>query len=79
VVAHTLRLGRALTAARVGWFLSRMREAWHVDAAQLDTLRDHRPTTPTYLDARRAPGRVDSAWNLVIPDELAFLAAGGSP
>lgn len=79
VVAHALRLGRALTAARVGWFLSRMREAWHVDAAQLDTLRDHRPATPTHLDARRSPGRVDTVWNLVVPHDLAFVATEGSP
>lgn len=79
VVTHTLRVGRALTAARVGWFLSGKRKAWHVDDACLDALRAHKPTTPTYLDARRTPGRVDTAWNLVVPDDVAFLAAEGEP
>lgn len=71
VVAYTLRLGRALTTARVGFFLERQRHAWLVDDAHLDALRAHRPSAPTYLDARRAPGRVQTAWNLIVPDDVA--------
>lgn len=76
VVARTARLGRALTAARVGWLLDRNRVAWHVDEAYLDALRARRPSTPTYLDAGRTPGRLDGGWNLIVPDALALLAEG---
>jgi predicted transcriptional regulator of viral defense system len=79
VVAYTLRLDRALTAARVGWFLEHRQHDWRVDDVHLSALRAHRPTSPTYLDARRTPGRLDPAWNLIVPEDLPLLAAEGGP
>lgn len=79
VTGWVLRLGRALTAARVGWLLCQHREAWHITESHLNLLREHRPIAPTYLDARRTPGRLDSAWNLVVPDELVTLGSEGAP
>ena len=71
VVADALARGRALTAARVGWVLGLRREAWHVGEEVLAALRARRPATPSYLDASRTPGRLDPAWNLIVPAPLA--------
>ena len=71
VVADALARGRALTAARVGWVLGLRREAWHVEEEALAALRARRPTTPSYLDASRSPGRLDPTWNLIVPAPLA--------
>jgi len=72
VLAHTVRIGRALTAARVGWVLSQRADAWHVDDAHLAVLRERRPDSPTYLDTARAAGRLQATWNLIVPDSLAL-------
>ncbi len=74
VVADALARGRALTAARVGWVLGLRREAWHVEEGVLAALQARRPATPTYLDASRSPGRLDPAWNLIVPAPLAGVA-----
>ena len=37
----------------------------------LGALRSRRPETPTYLDSSRTPGRLDRAWNLIVPGPLA--------
>lgn len=71
VVADTLARGRALTAARVGWVLGLRRDAWHVGEEVLAALRARRPTTPSYLDASRSPGRLDPTWNLIVRAPLA--------
>lgn len=71
VVAEALGRGRALTAARVGWVLGLRLEAWNVEEEVLAVLRARRPTTPTYLDASRSPGRLDPTWNLIVPAPLA--------
>lgn len=70
VVAYALKLGSALTVARVGFFLEQHREALMVDDAYLDKLRKRRPRQPRYLDARREPGKLLSGWNLVVPENV---------
>jgi predicted transcriptional regulator of viral defense system len=70
VVAYALKLGSALTVARVGFFLEQHRDALMVDDAHLDKLRKHRPRQPRYLDARRESGKLVSAWNLVVPERV---------
>ncbi len=73
VVADALSRGRALTAARVGWVLALRQAAWHVEEGHLTSLRGRRPETPTYLDSSRTPGRLDRAWNLIVPGPLANM------
>jgi len=70
VVDYALKLGSALTVARLGLFLSQHREALMVDAGHLAQLRAHAPAQPRYLDRRREPGKLVSPWNLVVPERV---------
>ncbi len=79
VVLYTIRLGTALTAGRVGFYLERRRDALRVDERYLDALRRHAPRQPIYLDCRREPGRVVAGWNLVVPERLLAGPAETAP
>ena len=68
VAEYALRLGSALTAARVGFFLDQHREAWRVEEAHLEPLRRAAPAQPRYLGSEREPGRLVRRWNLVVPE-----------
>lgn len=70
VASYAVKLGSALTAARVGFFLEQHREALMVEDKHLEPLRRLRPRQPRYLDARRKPGKLVAAWNLIVPDEV---------
>ena len=70
VISYTVKLGSALTAARVGFFLEQHREALMVEDAHLERLRQHRPRQPRYFDARRKPGKLLPSWNLIVPDDV---------
>lgn len=71
VVEYTLLLENATTAAKVGFYLDQRREDLMASAKHLASLRERRPRTPHYLDrSARKSGRLVSAWNLVIPDEI---------
>ncbi len=71
VLEYSLLLGNATTAAKVGFFLERNREALMVDECHLKALRDRRPAQPHYMDlARRHPGRLVRDWNLVVPEDV---------
>ncbi len=49
-------------------------EVWRslemVEDKHLDPLRRLRPRQPRYLDARRKPGKLVAAWNLIVPDDV---------
>jgi predicted transcriptional regulator of viral defense system len=68
VLSYVLKLGSALTIARLGFFLEQHREQLMVAEAHLESLREHRPRQPRYLDARREPGRLVTRWNLIVPE-----------
>lgn len=71
VVEYAILLDNATTAAKVGFFLEQHREGWMVEERHLKRLRDLRPRRPHYLErSRRAPGRLVSEWNLVVPPEV---------
>lgn len=70
VVAYAVKLGSALTVARVGFFLEQHRESLMVEEGQLEALRMHAPGQPRYLDQRRVPGRLVARWNLVVPEQV---------
>jgi len=70
VISYAVKLGSALTAARVGFFLEQHRDALMVEDKHLDQLRRLRPRQPRYLDARRKPGKLVAAWNLIVPDDV---------
>ena len=68
IVLYAIRLGSALTAARVGFYLEQRREALGVDERYFEALRRHAPRQPIYLDRGRERGRLVAGWNLVVPD-----------
>lgn len=67
VITNAIRLGSALTVARVGFFLEQDRERLMVEERHLELLRPHAPTQPRYLDSRRESGKLVAGWNLVVP------------
>ena len=67
VTEYALRVGSALTAARVGFFLEQHRNALMVEDHHLDALRKRAPSQAAYLDPARAPGKLVAGWNLIVP------------
>jgi predicted transcriptional regulator of viral defense system len=67
VIDYARKLGSAVAAARVGFFLDQHREPLMVEEAHLDSLRALGPREPRYFDPKRQPGRLVHAWNLVVP------------
>jgi predicted transcriptional regulator of viral defense system len=70
LVEYTLRLGSAVTAARVGFFLEQHREAWMVEEKHLAPLLRSAPGQPRYLSPRRESGKLVARWNLVVPESV---------
>ena len=70
VIDYARKLGSAVTAARVGFFLEQHREALMVEDGHLDKLAKLAPNEPRYFDPGRRPGRLVSQWNLVVPEEV---------
>lgn len=68
VVDYTLKLGSALTTARVGFYLEQHREVLMVEDQHLKPLRARAPRQPRYLDSSRQHGKLVTGWNLVVPD-----------
>ena len=71
VTGYALRLGSAVTVARVGYFLEQHRDELLIDGEQLAELRRHAPRQPRYLDSARTVGRLARGWNLLVPDDVA--------
>lgn len=70
VIDYALRLGSALTIARVGFYLEQHRDALLVEEPYLDALRKHVPSQNRYFDQKREPGKLVSGWNLIVPDRV---------
>jgi predicted transcriptional regulator of viral defense system len=70
VIDYTRKLGSAITAARVGFFLDQHREPLMVEDAHLNRLRKLGPKEPRYFDPKRQPGKLVPAWNLVVPEQV---------
>ncbi len=70
VIDYTRTLGSAIAAARVGLFLDQHREPLMVEDAHLDRLRELGPKGPRYFDPKRQPGKLVTAWNLVVPERI---------
>lgn len=68
VIAYTLALESAVTAARVGYFLSLHGERLFVEEAHLQRLAARAPKQARYLDRSRGPGRLVHPWNLIVPE-----------
>jgi predicted transcriptional regulator of viral defense system len=71
VVDHALRLGRALTIARVGFFLEQHQDTLMVEAHHLAALQRRAPSKPTYFERRhRKGGKLLPRWNLIVPERI---------
>ncbi len=70
VLAYVTSLGSAIAAARVGFFLDQHREALMVEGKHLDKFRELMPAQPRYFDPGREPGKLVSAWNLIVPERV---------
>ena len=71
VVDYVLRLGSALTVARVGFFLEQHRDELLVEDRHLKILHANVPARPSYFDRqRRKGGKLLSRWNLIIPNKV---------
>jgi len=70
VITYTLKLGSALTVARVGFFLEQHREALFVEDHHLKPLRENAPRQPRYWDRKRETGRLVMPWNLIVPERV---------
>jgi predicted transcriptional regulator of viral defense system len=79
VVEYAHRLGSALTAARVGFFLEQHREALMVEEPHLEALRALAPRQPRYFDATHELGRLISPWNLIVPERILRQQWGEMP
>jgi len=71
VVDYALRLGAALTIARVGFFLEQHRAELMVELRHLEALRARAPKRRQYFERRqRKGGKLVHRWNLIVPDEV---------
>ncbi len=71
VVKYALRLGSALTIARVGFFLEQHMGELLVEEKHLETLRTLSPAQPRYFERRhRKGGRLLPRWNLIVPEQI---------
>src|SRR5262245_28031300 len=71
VVDYALRLGSALTAARVGFFLEQHKDELLVEDRHLETLHARAPAQPRYFERRhRKGGKLLSRWNLIVPERV---------
>jgi predicted transcriptional regulator of viral defense system len=71
VTDYALKLGSAVTVAKVGFFLEQHREALMIEDGHLERLRLHAPKHPMYLErGKRESGRLLGRWNLVVPERV---------
>lgn len=68
VVEYALLLRNATVVAKVGFYLDQHREELMLSDRHLTPLRQHIPRQPVYWQrSERAPGRLASTWNIVVP------------
>ena len=71
VVEYALRLGSALTIARVGFFLEQHKDELLVEGRHLEALRTRSPAQPSYFERRhRKGGKLLPRWNLIVPEQV---------
>jgi len=71
VVEYVSVLENATTAAKVGFFLDRHRDALMVSEGYLDRIRKLRPKSPHYMERdSRQEGQLQPDWNLIVPTSI---------
>jgi predicted transcriptional regulator of viral defense system len=71
VTDYALKLGSAVTVAKVGFFLEQHREELMLEEDHLARLQERAPSRPMYLErSKREPGKLIRRWNLVVPERV---------
>jgi predicted transcriptional regulator of viral defense system len=71
VTDYALKLGSAVTVAKVGFFLEQHREELMLEESHLERLQEHAPSQPMYLErGKRESGKLLTRWNLVVPERV---------
>jgi predicted transcriptional regulator of viral defense system len=71
VTDYALKLGSAVTVAKVGFFLEQHREELMLEDQHLQRLQEHAPSQPRYLErGKRESGKLLGRWNLVVPERV---------
>jgi predicted transcriptional regulator of viral defense system len=71
VTDYALKLGSAVTVAKVGFFLEQHRDEWMLEDKHLQRLQEHAPSQPMYLErGKRESDKLLSRWNLVVPERV---------
>ena len=71
VIDYALKLGSAVTVAKVGFFLEQHREELMLEESHLKRLEQHAPSQPMYLErSKRESGKLLNRWNLVVPERV---------
>jgi predicted transcriptional regulator of viral defense system len=79
VITHAERLGSAVTAARVGFYLEQHREQLMVEEHHLVALQKLAPSGPRYLDPSQEQGQWYERWKLVVPERVVTRSWGEVP
>jgi len=71
VVEYVELLGKAITAAKVGFFLDQHKETLMVDDKYLSKLKKLSPNQPHYMEVRsKKASLLVKDWNLIVPKEV---------
>ena len=71
VVDYALRLGHALTIARVGFFLEQHHQSLMTEERHLAALQVHIPKQRQYFQSgQRKGGKLVHRWNLIVPKDV---------
>ena len=72
VIDYLHKLDNSTTAAKVGYFLERNREALMIEEKTLVALESYRPKRPHYFQKskRSSSDKFIARWNLVVPGEI---------
>jgi predicted transcriptional regulator of viral defense system len=71
VIDYALRLNKATTIAKVGFYLSQCQKELGVSQELLDRLRVHCPISPHYIDSlAKQEGKFIPEWNIIVPQSL---------
>jgi predicted transcriptional regulator of viral defense system len=71
VTDYALKLGSAVTIAKVGFYLEQHRNALMLEDKHLRPLAAHAPKRPMYLErSNRETGKLVRPWNLIVPERV---------
>jgi predicted transcriptional regulator of viral defense system len=72
IIEYTLRLEKATTTAKVGYFLEKLGKRLGITERQLQPLKKQLPKKPHYLSRnQRKGGAFIKQWNLIVPEHIA--------